>query len=184
MSSLLCSSSPHTAAHNAAPTSHPIYVHLLRDSTPQRHSQPQHYLGACATSLVHGTTPHRPPQLDLKSTWKLLEYNLVEAHCYGIGRAGLLLGNHVAVKTDWNVKRCIVQHCNWQRPPSRSKYFTFQCVPTATWLRLLSSCPTLLGYSCSFMFQYNLLLAMPPNLLERELKMHRMNLTPAQKSYS
>ena len=64
------------------------YVHLLRDSTPQRHSQHQCHLIACATSLVHGTTPQRQPQLDLKSTQKLLEYHLVEAHCYGIGRVG------------------------------------------------------------------------------------------------
>ena len=64
------------------------YVHLLRDSPPLWHSQPRRHLGACATSLVHGTISHRPPQLDLKSTRKLLEYNLVEAHCYGIGRVG------------------------------------------------------------------------------------------------
>ena len=145
VSSLLCSSSPHTAEHNAAPISYPIYVHHLRDSTPQWHSQPQRHLLACATSLV-GTISHRPPQLGLKSTRKLLEYNLVEAHCYGIGRARQLLGNHVAVETDWNVKRCIVQHCNWWRPPW-SKHFTFQSVPTATWM--LNSCPTLLGYSCT-----------------------------------
>ena len=28
--------------------------------------------------------------------------NLVKAHCYGIGRTGQLLSNHVAVETDWN----------------------------------------------------------------------------------
>ena len=32
-------------------------------------------------------------------------YSLVEAHCYGIGRTGQLLSNHVAVETDWNVRR-------------------------------------------------------------------------------
>ena len=44
--------------------------------------------------------------------------NLVEAHCYGIGRgAGQLLSNHIAVKIDGNVK-CFnreglcLQHCN------------------------------------------------------------------------
>ena len=33
--------------------------------------------------------------------------NLVETHCYSIGRAGQLLSNHVAVETDWSwdVKR-------------------------------------------------------------------------------
>ena len=32
-------------------------------------------------------------------------YNLIEAHCYGIGRTGQLLSNHVAVETDGNVRR-------------------------------------------------------------------------------
>ena len=31
--------------------------------------------------------------------------NLVETHCYGIGKAGQLLSNHVAVETDCNVNR-------------------------------------------------------------------------------
>ena len=30
--------------------------------------------------------------------------NLVEAHCYGKGRTGQLLSNHVAVETDCNVR--------------------------------------------------------------------------------
>ena len=40
-----------------------------------------------------------------KSEPVLRAYNLVEAHCYGIGRTGQLLSNHVAVETDGNVRR-------------------------------------------------------------------------------
>ena len=43
--------------------------------------------------------------------------NLVEAHCYSIGRTGQLLSNHVAVETDGNVRRFDREglrqlHCN------------------------------------------------------------------------
>ena len=49
--------------------------------------------------------------------------NLVEAHCYGIGRTGQLLSNYEGLHQ--------LQHCNWRRP-LRSKRLTFQSVSTAT----------------------------------------------------
>ena len=38
--------------------------------------------------------------LFLQNLSKVQSHNLVEAHCYGIGRTGQLLSNHVAVETD------------------------------------------------------------------------------------
>ena len=47
--------------------------------------------------------------------------NLVEAHCYGIGRTRPLLSSHVAAETDRNVRHfdreflCqLQQHCKWR----------------------------------------------------------------------
>ena len=79
-------------------------------------------------------------------------YTLVEARCYGIGKIGKLLSNHVAVETDRNVRRFDRKglrqiqflvtwlHVYWRRP-SRSKRLTFLSVSTAMWL--LNNCPVL-----------------------------------------
>ena len=63
---------------------------------------------ACKVRM--GCTVHTQHKYTRYMWWKRLAMckaidNLVEAHCYGIGKTGQLLSNHVAVETDRNVRR-------------------------------------------------------------------------------
>ena len=55
-------------------------------------------------NLHHGESVQGWASCKLQSCCTIVD-NLVEAHCYGIGRTGQLLSKHIAVGTDRNVRR-------------------------------------------------------------------------------
>ena len=55
----------------------------------------------CISALYNSTVSTRGSIISLNVFLESLHcHNLVEAHCYGIGRTGQLLSNHVVVETD------------------------------------------------------------------------------------